>query len=134
MPRLDKTRHIGAIALGLIAAGGVTFPETIATVKNSSGSSGLYDWVVTGPNTNNAIVRVSWPGREVRAYPLPEGTPYANLNTCAFDGEGNLWFMTENGVDRVRETRLSVQEMPTGSTDFSITAGACSRGSGSSIA
>lgn len=40
------------------------------------------------------------------------------------DREGNLWFMTENGVDRIRESRLSVQDMPTGSTDFSITAGA----------
>ncbi|WP_195763525.1 sensor histidine kinase [Duganella guangzhouensis] len=39
------------------------------------------------------------------------------------DREGNLWFMTENGVDRIRESRLSVQDMPTGSTDFSITAG-----------
>jgi signal transduction histidine kinase/ligand-binding sensor domain-containing protein len=40
------------------------------------------------------------------------------------DREGNLWFITENGVDRLRETRLLVQDMPTGSTDFSITAGA----------
>jgi signal transduction histidine kinase/ligand-binding sensor domain-containing protein len=39
------------------------------------------------------------------------------------DREGNLWFMTENGVDRMRESRLSVQDMPVGSTDFSITAG-----------
>lgn len=39
------------------------------------------------------------------------------------DREGNLWFMTENGVDRIRETRLTVQDTPAGSTDFSITAG-----------
>jgi signal transduction histidine kinase/ligand-binding sensor domain-containing protein len=39
------------------------------------------------------------------------------------DREGNLWFITENGVDRLRENRLSVQEMPFGSTDFCITAG-----------
>ncbi|SDG19348.1 MULTISPECIES: triple tyrosine motif-containing protein [unclassified Duganella] len=39
------------------------------------------------------------------------------------DREGNLWFLTENGVDRIRETRLTVQDMPAGSTDFSITAG-----------
>jgi len=37
-------------------------------------------------------VRVGWPDRSVRAFPLPEGTPYANLNTCAFDGDGDLWF------------------------------------------
>ena len=39
------------------------------------------------------------------------------------DREGNLWFMTENGIDRIRENRLSVQAMPAGSTDFVITAG-----------
>lgn len=39
------------------------------------------------------------------------------------DREGNLWFMSENGVDRIRETRLSVQDMPAASTDFSITTG-----------
>ncbi|WP_130300880.1 MULTISPECIES: sensor histidine kinase [unclassified Duganella] len=39
------------------------------------------------------------------------------------DREGNLWFITENGVDRIRETRLLPQEMPAGSTDFSLTPG-----------
>ncbi|MBV7538672.1 hypothetical protein KW842_23125 [Duganella sp. sic0402] len=39
------------------------------------------------------------------------------------DREGNLWFMTENGIDRIRENRLMVQDMPNGSTDFSIIAG-----------
>jgi signal transduction histidine kinase/ligand-binding sensor domain-containing protein len=39
------------------------------------------------------------------------------------DREGNLWFMTENGLDRIRESRLSVQDMPAFSTDFSIIAG-----------
>ncbi|WP_228892626.1 ligand-binding sensor domain-containing protein [Pseudoduganella aquatica] len=39
------------------------------------------------------------------------------------DREGNLWFITENGVDRIRETRLLVQDMPAGSTDFSIMPG-----------
>src|SRR5262245_24103869 len=38
-----------------------------------------------------AIVRVGWPQREPRVFPLPEGTPNANLNTCAFDGDGVLW-------------------------------------------
>jgi signal transduction histidine kinase/ligand-binding sensor domain-containing protein len=40
------------------------------------------------------------------------------------DREGNLWFMSENGLDRIRESRLTVQDMPAFSTDFSITAGA----------
>lgn len=40
----------------------------------------------------NAIVRVGWPDRALRVFALPEGTPYANLNTGAFDGDGDLWF------------------------------------------
>lgn len=55
----------------------------------------------------------------------PHGFSARRVFTGPFDDrEGNLWFMTENGVDRIRETRLSVQDMPAGSTDFSITAGA----------
>ena len=46
----------------------------------------------------NAIVRVGWPERDVRVFALPEGTPYANLNTCAFDGDGVLWFTGQSGV------------------------------------
>jgi virginiamycin B lyase len=53
-------------------------------------------WITDGGQ--GAIVRVGWPGREVRIFPLPEGTPYANLNTCAFDGEGELWFTGQSGV------------------------------------
>ncbi len=45
-----------------------------------------------------AIVRVGWPDRAVRRFPLPEGTPYANLNTAAFDGDGRLWFTGQSGV------------------------------------
>ena len=46
----------------------------------------------------NAIVRVGWPDRSVRSYLLPEGTAYANLNTAAFDGDGELWFTGQSGV------------------------------------
>ena len=46
----------------------------------------------------NAIVRVGWPDRALRRFPLPDGTPYANLNTCAFDGDGDLWFTGQSGV------------------------------------
>jgi signal transduction histidine kinase/ligand-binding sensor domain-containing protein len=48
----------------------------------------------------------------------------ARIFTPPFDDrEGNLWFMTENGIDRIRENHLSVQAMPEGSTDFIVTAG-----------
>src|SRR6185295_17537031 len=36
-------------------------------------------WITDGGQ--QAIVRVGWPDRTVRRFPLPEGTPYANLNT-----------------------------------------------------
>ena len=67
--------------------------ELIALGKGSSPHG-----VIQGPDKAawltdggmNSIVRVSWPGREVRRFPLPEGTPYAFLNTCVFDGDGQL--------------------------------------------
>jgi len=43
-------------------------------------------------------VRVGWPDRQVRVFALPEGSPYANMNTCAFDGDGMLWFTGQSGV------------------------------------
>src|SRR5215203_6585643 len=46
----------------------------------------------------NAIVRVGWPDRAVRVFALPEGMRNANLNTAAFDGDGDLWFTGQNGV------------------------------------
>ena len=53
-------------------------------------------WLTDGGQ--QAIARVAWPSREVRLFKLPEGTPYANLNTCAFDGGGDLWFTGQSGV------------------------------------
>ena len=45
----------------------------------------------------NAIVRVDPTTRAVTAWPLPESTGYANLNTAAFDGQGRLWFTGQSG-------------------------------------
>lgn len=53
-------------------------------------------WITDGGQ--QAIVRVDWPSRELRLFRLPEGTPYANLNTCTFDGSGDLWFTGQSGV------------------------------------
>ena len=72
-----------------------------------------------------AIVRVSWPGREVRAYPLPEGTPYANLNTCAFDGDGDLWFTGQSGVVgkvALKTGAVTVKDAPRGRGPYGICA------------
>lgn len=53
-------------------------------------------WVTDGGL--GAIVRVGWPGRSVRAFALPAGTPYANLNTATFDADGDLWFTGQSGL------------------------------------
>lgn len=53
-------------------------------------------WLTDGGQ--NAIVRVGWPDRAVKVYPLPPSAPRANLNTAAFDGNGDLWFTGQNGV------------------------------------
>ena len=78
-------------------------------------------WITDGGQ--NAIVRVSWPQRELRVYALPEGTPYANLNTCAFDGDGDLWFTGQSGVIgkvAVKSGEVTVKDAPRGRGPYGI--------------
>jgi virginiamycin B lyase len=73
----------------------------------------------------NAIVRVGWPDRTVRVYPLPEGSPYANLNTAAFDGDGDLWFTGQNGIVgklAVKSGTVSVRDAPKGRGPYGVCA------------
>ena len=73
----------------------------------------------------NAIVRVGWPDRALRSFPMPEGTPYANLNTCAFDGDGDLWFTGQSGfVGKVSVTTgaVTVKASPRGRGPYGICA------------
>ena len=70
-----------------------------------------------------AIVRVGWPDRSVRAYPLPDGTPYANLNTCTFDGDGDLWFTGQSGYVgkvTVKGGQVTVKDAPRGRGPYGI--------------
>jgi virginiamycin B lyase len=87
--------------------------------------------VVQGPDRaawitdsgQNAIVRVGWPDRSVRAFPLPERSGYANLNTCAFDGDGDLWFTGQSGVVgrvAVKTGGVSVKMAPQGRGPYGI--------------
>ena len=81
-------------------------PKTGRTELVALGSGSSPHGVIQGPDKaawltdggQNAMVRVGWPDREVRKFALPEGSSYANLNTCAFDGEGNCWFTGQSGV------------------------------------
>ncbi|WP_373987756.1 triple tyrosine motif-containing protein [Duganella sp. BuS-21] len=77
-------------------------------------------WV--GPGDGMRLYTPDW--RLKKELPAPYEFSAVRVFRAPFDDrEGNLWFMSENGVDRIRETRLSVQDMPPGNTDFSITAG-----------
>ncbi len=95
------------------------------------GSGSSPHGVIQGPDKaawitdsgQNAIVRVGWPDRSVKRYPLPAGTPYANLNTCAFDGAGDLWFTGQSGfVGKVAipSGEVSVKEAPRGRGPYGI--------------
>ena len=78
-------------------------------------------WITDGGQ--NAIVRVSWPDRKVQVMRLPQGTPYANLNTCAFDGDGDLWFTGQGGYVgkvAVKTGQVSVKEAPRGRGPYGI--------------
>ena len=78
-------------------------------------------WITDGGQ--QAIVRVSWPDRALRRFPLPEGTPYANLNTCAFDGDGDLWFTGQSGVVgrvAVKTGVVTVRDAPRGRGPYGI--------------
>ncbi|MDZ4073849.1 MAG: lyase [Hylemonella sp.] len=108
-------------------------PRTGKTELITLGSGSSPHGVIAGPDGAawltdsglNAIVRVSWPAREVRAYPLPADSPYANLNTCAFDGNGDLWFTGQSGhVGKVavRSGAVSVQASPRGRGPYGICA------------
>jgi virginiamycin B lyase len=80
-------------------------------------------WLTDGGQ--NAIVRVTWPQRTVSVFPLPAGTPWANLNTCAFDGDGDLWFTGQGGYVgklAVRSGQVLVKEAPRGRGPYGICA------------
>lgn len=71
----------------------------------------------------NAIVRVAWPERGVRVFPLPESSGNANLNTCAFDGDGDLWFTGQGGVVgkvAVKTGTVTVKDAPRGRGPYGI--------------
>ena len=70
-----------------------------------------------------AIVRVGWPDRTVRAFPLPAGTPPANLNTASFAPDGDLWFTGQSGVIGRLVTKtgtVSVRQAPKGTGPYGI--------------
>lgn len=106
-------------------------PSTGRTELVALGSGSSPHGVVQGPDKaawitdsgQNAIVRVSWPDRKVQLFPLPQGTPYANLNTCTIDGDGDCWFTGQSGYVgkvAVKTGQVSVREAPRGRGPYGI--------------
>jgi virginiamycin B lyase len=80
-------------------------------------------WVTDGGH--NAIVRVDPDTEEVAAFPLPGTKSFANLNTAAFDGAGQLWFTGQDGIfgRLVPGTgAVTVWDAPKGRGPYGITA------------
>lgn len=83
-------------------------PATGMTHHISLGQGSAPHGVIVGPDGApwitdgglNAIVRVNPETNEVRIFPLPENTGYANLNTATFDLKGILWFTGQSGGER----------------------------------
>ncbi|MGH8831169.1 MAG: virginiamycin B lyase family protein [Polaromonas sp.] len=106
-------------------------PANGRSVLIALGSGSSPHGVIQGPDKAawitdsglNAIVRVGWPDRIVRAFPLPGGTPYANLNTGAFDGDGDLWFTGQSGVVgklALKSGKVTVKDAPRGRGPYGI--------------
>ena len=109
--RLDpKTGKVELVALGRSAA-----PHGV--ILDRDGSVFLTD------GGRNAIVRVDARTREVKSWPLPSGTRYANLNTGAFDGAGIYWFTGQSGIYGRLDPRsgdMKVFEAPRGPGPYGI--------------
>jgi virginiamycin B lyase len=99
----------------LIALGSGSSPHGV--IQGPDGAAWITD------SGLGAIVRVSWPQRDVRRFALPAGTQYANLNTCAFDGAGDLWFTGQSGAIgkvAVKTGSVTVRDAPGGRGPYGI--------------
>lgn len=67
-------------------------------------------WVSTG----DAVQLLDGQGKVVRLFSTAAGFTDGIVNATLHDREGNLWFTTANGVDRVRQARLSTVALPPG--------------------
>jgi virginiamycin B lyase len=108
-------------------------PITGKTKHTSLGKDSSPHGVIVGPDGApwitdsglNAIVRVDPKTEKVEVFPLPKGTPYANLNTATFDSNGILWYTGQTGYyGRVdpKTGRVEVFEAPRGRGPYGICA------------
>ena len=141
--RLATPRRTGIHDLAPAPDGGVWFtaqasghlgwfdPATGRTDLIGLGSGAAPHGIIQGPDRaawltdggQNAIVRVGWPDRGVKVFPLPRGSSYANLNTATFDHDGDLWFTGQSGVVgklEVKTGRVTARPAPRGSGPYGI--------------
>ena len=79
-------------------------------------------WITDGGR--NAIVRYDPQTRQLRSWPLPKDSGYANLNTLTFDKKGRVWFTGQSGIyGRVdpNTDEVKVWNAPRGSGPYGIT-------------
>ena len=118
----QRSGHLGWFDPGtgrteLVALGAKSSPHGV--IQGPDGAA----WLTDGGQ--NAVVRVGWPDRDVRVFPLPDGTPYANLNTAAFDADGILWFTGQRGfIGRLdpKTGETGVRRAPDGRGPYGICA------------
>jgi virginiamycin B lyase len=116
----QRSGHLGWFdprsgATELVPLGGGSAPHGVIQGPDKAA------WITDGGL--GAIVRVGWPDRTVRAFRLPDGTPYANLNTATFDRDGVLWFTGQSGVTGSVDPasgRVAVAEAPRGRGPYGI--------------
>jgi virginiamycin B lyase len=85
---------------------GILDPSTGAVREIPLGPKSSPHGVIQGPDGaawitdggQNAIVRFDPKTEEVKAWQLPAGTGYANLNTGAFGRDGIYWFTGQSGI------------------------------------
>ena len=141
--KLATSRRTGIHDLAPAPDGGVWFtaqasghlgwfdPKTGRTELIALGSGSAPHGVIPGPDKaawitdggQNAIARVTWPDQKVQLLPLPRGSAYANLNTCAFDGDGDLWYTGQSGYVgkvAVKTGEVTVKPAPRGRGPYGI--------------
>ena len=90
-----ETRHID-LGSGSRPHGVITGPDGVA-------------WITDGGR--NSIQKFDPAPMSSPSYPLPADRPDANLNTAAFDGDGQLWFTGQNGIVGVLDPDTGAMEV-----------------------